>query len=226
MAVKIYTFDSDFDTQINNEGVIRNTNDANIQTAVNVEKTKISNTSSTVAGLNSAISNEVAARSAAGGDMDFGGLTQDDGNGTQVAVENITQAINALNSESLSNEIAVENTGGSDLTDAYTFISDTNTVLDPNITKISSLLELSTESENSFKELLDLITTNDVLIDDFLTQLNVDIQAIIETKAKKVQDELTEVFYKDSTTDTNSTNYGKKYKIIFVDGNITLEEII
>jgi hypothetical protein len=224
MAIKIYTFDADFNIQLNNEGTIRSTNDTNIQGAINVEKTKVGNTSTTVAGLNQAISNESSARATAGGPMDFGGLTHDV-DGSQVAVETITQAINALNAESLVNETAVGNTGGSDLTDAATNVSDTKAILDVEVPRIAAMLDLSTETEDSFKELLDLINANDSTINDFLTTLNTDIQAIITTKAKKIQDDTTDVYYVDSTTDTESANFGKQYKIVFVDGNITLEEI-
>ena len=213
----LYSHNAYLASIISSEATTRATNDATIQTNINITKSTLASVQVTAAGIGASITNEHSAMLAQVGDLDFGGLTWDDA-GTPRVPQSITKAINALNTLSLANETAVGATGGADLVSAETLIDVKQTIATSDATRIANILALSTADKNSFSELLTLVNANDADITNALNTCQTAVTAIINTKTEKVQTINTSMYYVDKTT-------GKNYKLVISSGNLVLIEL-
>ena len=213
----LYSHNAYLASIISSEATTRATNDATIQTNINITKSTLASAQVTAAGIGASITNEHSAMLAQVGDLDFGGLTWDDA-GTPRVPQSITKAINALNTLSLANETAVGATGGADLVSAETLIDVKQTIATSDATRIANILALSTADKNSFSELLTLVNANDADITNALNTCQTAVTAIINTKTEKVQTINTSMYYVDKTT-------GKNYKLVISSGNLVLIEL-
>ena len=217
MARTIFVTKQYVNGQINNEATSRITADTAIEKDINTQSAKIAVNATGIAGLNTAITTETTQRLAQTGNLAFNSNLK---NADTSAVANLTEAVNATVILKGEIETAI---GGVDIIGYQTLQSNMAaliTKVNQDNNRINAILSGADINFDSFAEIVTLITTKDAETAASLSTMKGELEALLATKMSKVQTSTSSLEYIDANDAT------KKYRIVIVDGQLAVEDII
>ena len=216
MARTIFVTKTYVDNKISTETSQRLVADTSIEGSISTQALKIATNTTTIATVNTAISNENINRNAQIGNMAFHASLVDE---NSAAVTNLTAAVNAVTRSRIEVETLLGATNFADIKALQTTVNALQTKVNSDSQKITDMLANSDINYDTFAEIVTLITTKDATTAASLSGIEATLNALIATKMPKVQTSTSALEYVDAN------DASKKYKIVIVDGQLALEDI-
>ena len=217
MARTIFVTKQYVNGQINSEANARITADTAIENDINTQSSKIAVNATGIAGLNTAITTETTQRLAQTGNLAFNSNLK---NVDASAVTNLTEAVNATVRLKGEIETAISGVDVSGYQTLQANMAALVTKVNQDNDRINVILAGADINFDSFAEIVTLITTKDAETAASLTTMQSDLEALLATKMSKVQTSTSSLEYIDANDDS------KKYRIVIVDGQLAVEDII
>ena len=217
MARTIFVTKQYVSGQLTNETSARVNADKLIDDSINTQATKIDNNTTTIAAINSKITTETTQRQSQIGNMAFNSNLK---NANDSAVQNLTEAVNAT--VRLKNDIETA-ISGVDVQGYQTLQSNINalvTRVNSDNARINAILAGADANFDTFAEIINLIATKDAETAADLAVIRADLEALLSTKMSKVQTSTSSLEYIDAN------DASKKYRIVIVDGQLAVEDIV
>lgn len=217
MARTIFVTKQYVNGQINSETNARVTADAAIENSISTQATKISVNTSNIAAVQTAIATETNQRLAQVGNMAFSANLK---NADSSAVTNLTEAVNATVRLKDEVETAISGVDINGYQTLQTNIAALITKVNADNERINAILSGADINFDSFTEIVNLINTKDTATNNALQTMRNDLEALLATKMSKVQTSTSSLEYIDAN------DASKKYRIVIVDGQLAVEDII
>lgn len=217
MARTIFVTKQYVNGQINSEANARITADTAIENDINTQSSKIAVNATGIAGLNTAITTETTQRLAQTGNLAFNSNLK---NVDASAVTNLTEAVNATVRLKGEIETAISGVDVSGYQTLQANMAALVTKVNQDNDRINVILAGADINFDSFAEIVTLITTKDAETAASLTTMQSDLEALLATKMSKVQTSTSSLEYIDAN------DASKKYRIVIVDGQLAVEDII
>ena len=217
MARTIFVTKQYINSQINNEANARVTADTAIENDINTQSSKIAVNATGIAGLNTAITTETTQRLSQTGNLAFNSNLK---NADSSAVANLTEAVNATVRLKGEIETAISGVDVSGYQTLQSNMAALVTKVNQDNDRINAILAGADINFDSFAEIVTLITTKDAETAASLSTMQGDLEALLATKMSKVQTSTSSLEYIDANDAT------KKYRIVIVDGQLAVEDII
>lgn len=217
MARTIFVTKQYVNRQLTTETNARVTADKAIDDNIALQAGKIDVNTTNIATINSKITTETAQRQSQVGNMAFNSNLK---NADSSAVTNLTEAVNAT--VLLKNEIetAISGVDVSGYQALQNSINGLVAKVNQDNARINVILSGSTADFDSFAEIVTLITTKNAETAADLVTLKAELEAVLATKMSKVQTSTSSLEYIDAN------DASKKYRIVIVDGQLAVEDII
>ena len=217
MARTIFVTKQYVNGQLTTETNARVTADKAIDDNIALQAGKIDVNTTNIATINSKITTETAQRQSQVGNMAFNSNLK---NADSSAVTNLTEAVNAT--VLLKNEIetAISGVDVSGYQALQNSIAGLVTKVNQDNARINAILSGSTADFDSFAEIVTLVTTKNAETAADLATLKAELEAELATKMSKVQTSTSSLEYIDANDSS------KKYRIVIVDGQLAVEDII
>ena len=216
MARTIFVTKTKVENSINAEADIRRAKDILIDQDISLYAGKISTNVTDIGTLTTGLSEERNLRLAQIGNLSFPNLLTSEG----TSPNNLTEAINAvvLSKETIATKLEAVDVEGYEL-----LMSDIETIKS-NVNKdkatLESILLASNIDYNSFAEIIALISAKDAETAADIAALEGRINLLLADKMDKVQTSESTLEY----IDVNDPS--KKYKIVIVDGQLAVDEVL
>ena len=217
MARTIFVTKQYINSQINNEANARVTADTAIENDINTQSSKIAVNATGIAGLNTAITTETTQRLSQTGNLAFNSNLK---NADSSAVANLTEAVNATVRLKGEIETAISGVDVSGYQTLQSNMAALVTKVNQDNDRINAILAGADINFDSFAEIVTLITTKDAETAASLETMQADLEALLATKMSKVQTSSSSLEYIDAN------DASKKYRIVIVDGQLAVEDII
>ena len=217
MARTIFVTKQYINSQINNEANARVTADTAIENDINTQSSKIAVNATGIAGLNTAITTETTQRLSQTGNLAFNSNLK---NADSSAVANLTEAVNATVRLKGEIETAISGVDVSGYQTLQSNMAALVTKVNQDNDRINAILAGADINFDSFAEIVTLITTKDAETAASLSTMQGDLEALLATKMSKVQTSTSSLEYIDAN------DASKKYRIVIVDGQLAVEDII
>ena len=217
MARTIFVTKQYVNGQINGESGARIAGDKAIDDNIALQAGKIDINTTNIATINSKITTETTQRLAQTGNLAFNSNLK---NADSSAVANLTEAVNAT--VLLKNEIetAISGVDVSGYQALQNSIDGLVTKVDQDNARINAILAGADINFDSFAEIVTLVTTKNAETAADLATLKAELEAVLATKMSKVQTSTSSLEYIDAN------DASKKYRIVIVDGQLAVEDII
>ena len=216
MARTIFVTKQYVNGQLSAETTSRVSADKLIDDSIAIQATKIDNNTTTIATINTKITTETNQRQAQVGNLAFNANLK---NPNDSIVSNLTEAVNATVKLKTDVETAIAGVDVNGYQNLQNNINALVTKVNQDNARINTILAGADANYDTFAEIINLITTKDAETAADLAVIRTDLEALLATKMSKVQTSTSSLEYIDAN------DASKKYRIVIVDGKLTVKAI-